>query len=97
PGVAITTTSLPSATVDTPYSATLAASGGTTPYIWSITSASPPSWLTLDPATGALSGTPTTSGVQDVTFEVTDADTLTDSVTLALTVVASGPYSPLAP
>ena len=56
--LAIATTSLPPGTVGTPYSAALAATGGTAPYTWSITSASPPAWLSLNPSTGALVGHP---------------------------------------
>ena len=54
----VTTASLPAGTVGTPYSATLAATGGASPYTWSITSASPPAWLSLNPSTGALVGHP---------------------------------------
>ncbi|MCW2787294.1 MAG: Ig family protein [Marmoricola sp.] len=52
----INTTSLPDATVGTAYSALLSAtpSGGT----WSISYASLPEGLTLDPTTGAITGTP---------------------------------------
>ena len=100
PGVplAVTTSSLPPGTVGAPYSAALAATGGAAPYTWSITSASPPAWLSLNPSTGALSGTPTTSGSQNVTFKVTDSDSISSSVTLPLTVFADpGVYVPLTP
>ncbi|XUW99840.1 MAG: putative Ig domain-containing protein [Dehalogenimonas sp.] len=61
----ITTVSLPNGMVGVPYTATLAAMGGQTPYTWTITGTLP-AGLTLNPATGAISGTPTTAG--DVTF-----------------------------
>ena len=94
----ITTTSMPPATVGAAYSATLAATAGTPGYNWSVTSASPPTWLSLDPVTGAITGTPTSSGTFSVTFEVTDANELTDSVTLTLSVFSDpGVYVPLAP
>jgi hypothetical protein len=57
--LSITTTSLPSFFVGTPYSATLAATGGTAPYSWSITSGTLPNGLALNPSTGVISGTAT--------------------------------------
>jgi lysophospholipase L1-like esterase len=45
-----------------PYLGFLQASGGTAPYTWSVTTGSLPPGLTLGPATGIISGTPTASG-----------------------------------
>jgi len=67
----ISTTSLPSGTVGTTYSTTLAATGGTTPYTWTIPSGSVPG-LTLSSA-GVLSGAPTTAGTTTITVQVTDS------------------------
>ena len=50
---------LPSATVNTPYSASLTASGGTGPYMWKGTGL--PSWLSLS-SSGVLTGTPAVAG-----------------------------------
>jgi subtilisin family serine protease len=58
------------ATVGTPFTYQLAASGGTPPYSW--TSTSLPAGLVLG-SNGVLSGTPTTIGDSTVTFTVTDA------------------------
>ena len=73
------------------YSAMLAASGGTSPYKWSLTGGTLPAGLALDAATGAIAGTPS-SPVNQValTFEVTDSSSSaqTASATLALTVTA---------
>ncbi len=59
------------------YSATLTASGGTSPYTWSVVAASTPMTIpegtTLNASTGAISGTPTGSGYYIVLFQVTDA------------------------
>jgi hypothetical protein len=63
----ITTVSLPNGMVGVPYTATVAAMGGQTPYTWSITGTLP-AGLTLNPATGVVSGTPTAAG--DATFTV---------------------------
>jgi hypothetical protein len=59
PALAITTSSLPTAYVDVPYSAQLAETGGSGNYIWSIEGGSLPTGLTVDPSTGMISGTAT--------------------------------------
>jgi uncharacterized membrane protein YgcG len=64
--------SLPDGTVGRPYQATLSASGGTAPVTWSVTAGKLPAGLTLDAATGALSGAPTTAGAVELTFTATD-------------------------
>lgn len=80
--LAITTTSLPPVVVAAAYNQTLAASGGTGPYTWSILntgssgSGTPndlPAWLTLNTATGAITGTATTAGVYGFTVQVKDS------------------------
>jgi hypothetical protein len=89
--VQITTTSLPSAQVSSSYSTTLAASNGTTPYSWSITSGSLPAGLTLTAATGVISGTPTTAGTSSFTVKVTDSGSPATSASANLSItVASG-------
>src|SRR5436190_13083433 len=63
PPLSITTASpLVSGTVGTAYSQTLAATGGTPPYAWSVISGSLPTALTLNATSGSMSGTPTTAG-----------------------------------
>lgn len=89
--VTITTTSLPNGVVSTPYSATLQASGGAPPITWSWAAQSGstlPPGLVLNPATGAISGTPTVTGTFNVTVTATDSSTpaLTASKNLSLTV-----------
>ena len=69
--VGITTTSLPGATLGQAYSTTVTASGGTTPYTWGVTSGSLPPGLFLDPATGAITGTPTRAGTFPFSARVT--------------------------
>jgi hypothetical protein len=61
---------LPAKTVNRPYSATLAATPGTTAYVW--TSTALPAGLTMTTA-GVISGTATTAGSTAVTFTLTDA------------------------
>jgi hypothetical protein len=61
----------------TAYSATLKASGGTTPYSWKIASGSLPAGLSLSASSGAISGKPSSSGTSTFTAEVTDASSST--------------------
>jgi len=82
----ITTTSLPSGVVGSPYDATLAATGGTPPYTWGIASGSLPSSLALAATTGTISGTPSTSGTFTPTVQVTDSanNTVTQPYSFAI-------------
>ncbi len=85
----ITTTSLPGGKVNGPYSASLAASGGTIPYSWTLTSGTLPAGLGFNGATGLISGTPTaTAAGVSLTFKVTDSGSpvQTKSITLSLTI-----------
>src|SRR5512134_95631 len=69
---------LPSGTVGTAYSQTFTASGGTSPYSWSVTSGTLPAGLTLSTA-GILSGMPTTVDNTSFTVQVTGGGTATKS------------------
>ncbi len=60
--------------VGQPYSQTFAASGGTAPYTYSVTSGALPAGLNLNPQSGVLSGTPTTVGRSS--FRITAIDAL---------------------
>lgn len=73
------------ATVGAAYSQTFTATGGQTPYRWSMQGTVP--GLTLDPATGALTGTPTTAGTYTVTIDATDAANGRNSKAFTLRVV----------
>ena len=90
PPLTITTTSLPTGTVGMPYNPTvlqtLQATGGTTPYTWSVTPALPAP-LTLDTSTGEITGTPSAISNTMHTFTVTDSTlptNLANSITLIL-------------
>ncbi len=91
----LTTTTLPNATLNTAYSASLTAAGGVTPYTFSLVSGtSLPTGLTLSSA-GAISGTPTTAGSTTFSVQVVDSSTptpLSQTGNLSITVnSAAGP------
>ena len=82
----ITTTSpLPPGTAGTPYTTTLHATGGISPWTWAITGGSLPAGLILSPG-GTITGTPTTPGTRTFTAQATDHDgnTATESLTLTI-------------
>lgn len=84
----IDTSTLPSSTIDTPYSVTLSASGGTGPYTWSRTSGSLPPGLTLSES-GTISGTQSSSpGTHTFTLQVTDAQSETVSRSFTMDTLA---------
>jgi len=73
----ITTTSLPDATLNAPYSAPVTATGGVPPLKWTLSSGTLPKGLALGSSTTDtvnITGTPTVAGVYTVTVTVTDAD-----------------------
>jgi len=90
--LAVDTTSLPDGFLQSAYSETLAASGGYEPYTWSVTVGSLPPGLSLDTATGEISGTPTTELTNyNFTVEVEDSDyPTTDTDTQALSIYVWG-------
>ena len=80
----------PSAQAGVAYSDTLAVTGGTGPFTWSVSSGSLPAGVTLNSSTGVLSGTPATPGLYSFTVRVSDAFGQTATQGLNLT-VAVGP------
>ena len=81
---------LPGGTVNTAYSATLTASGGTAPYTFAVTDGALPTGLALDTA-GGISGTPTTTGV--FPFVVTATDSAMHHGTKRFFLVVVGPVT----
>ena len=74
-GLTVTTTSLPGGAVGSSYSATLAAAGGTQPYVtWALSTGSLPAGLTLNPGSGAITGTPVNVVGSPYSFSVTVKD-----------------------
>ncbi|RDL47479.1 hypothetical protein BLJAPNOD_06319 [Ensifer sp. M14] len=87
PTIAISPSSLPSATIGTAYSQTISASGGTASYSYAINSGALPAGLTLSPG-GTVSGTPTAGGTFNFTLTATDAYGSTGSAAYSVVVGA---------
>ncbi len=89
--LSVTTASFSNGTVGAAFSATLAATGGTGSYSWSIVSGSLPSGLTLNLATGVISGTLTAAATSNFTVQVADSASppATSSMALSITVAAT--------
>ncbi|HET9865743.1 MAG TPA: putative Ig domain-containing protein [Nitrospira sp.] len=90
--LAITTTSLPEQTVNRPYSASVSGSGGALPYTWSVAPALPAD-LSLDTATGAITGTPTTAATTTHTFTLRDSSAPSQTVEQTLNLIIHPPLS----
>jgi hypothetical protein len=91
PSLSLTTTTLANATINTAYSASLAATGGITPYTFSVANGtSLPAGLSLSSA-GVISGTPTTAGSTTFSIVVMDSSTpaLSQTGSLSITVNSS--------
>jgi Putative Ig domain len=84
----LTSSPLPAGTTGIPYDITLALSGGTPPYTWSLAPGSPalPTGLTLNPSTGNISGTPTAVVTRNTAFRLQDSTGQSVQKTLAITV-----------
>ncbi len=85
--LSIKTSTLPSGTVGVGYNAPLAATGGTPPYSWSLTSGSLPGLLNLIP--GNIAGVPNAAGTTNLTLKVSDAASSAATVSLSLTIAPS--------
>jgi Putative Ig domain len=88
--ITITTTTLNQGTTSTAYSATLAATGGSGTYTWSLASGSNlPAGLQLS-AAGVITGTPTTAGLGSFTVNVEDSETAPQTASASLKLAISG-------
>ena len=90
----ITTTSLPTGVMNVAYTGTLTATNGTLPYTWSLASGSLPSGLTLNMASGVITGRPTASGIFSFTFQVRDAGNPIQTATKPLSITITSTSTP---
>jgi Putative Ig domain len=85
--LSITTGSpLPNGTLAMSYSQSLAATGGTPPLTWSVTSGALPGGLTLSSA-GVISGTPTGAAMTNFSVQVVDSASRTATKAFTLTIM----------
>jgi hypothetical protein len=98
PAPLVINSTLPNATVGTPYTATVGVSGGTSPYACSLAAGTLPAGLTLSAAC-VVSGTPTVAGTVSLSIKATDSSSpvLTATGPVGLTVLAAPPTLTLTP
>jgi hypothetical protein len=71
------------------YSSSLSASGGTPPYLWSVSAGQLPPGLNLNPGSGVITGVPTASGGYNVTFQAKDSGSATATKNCSINVAAA--------
>lgn len=74
------------------YTQTFTASGGTAPYTWTVSAGALPNLITLDGATGIISGTPNTAATSSFTLTVTDAGAATFAIPYTMLVYPANDY-----
>jgi len=86
PAFAVSTTAANFGVVGNAYTSTLATTGGTAPFTWTLFGRALPTGLVLDPGTGVVSGIPTAVENPTAVFTVTDStgQTATGSVLFAI-------------
>ena len=87
PQLTLSATSPANPTLGLVYSAQFSASGGVAPYSFSLSQGSLPPGLSIDPATGTVSGIPTGVGTYRFTVTLTDNSNPSQSVSAPVTMV----------
>ena len=98
PTITLPATTLAGGTLGAAYSASISpASGGTAPYAYAVTAGALPGGLTLNAATGAITGTPSALGTFNFSITATDSSTGTGPYTAtqsyAITVIDNPPIA----
>ncbi|NLR99811.1 cadherin-like domain-containing protein, partial [Rhizobium sp. P38BS-XIX] len=100
PTISLNPATLTAGTVGAGYSDTVSASGGVSPYGYTVSAGALPAGLTLDASTGVISGIPTAGGTFNVTVKATDSGTGTGAPfngTRAYTLTINAPSVAIAP
>jgi hypothetical protein len=92
--ITLSPTTLPPGVAQAPYSQTVTASGGTPPYTYTISSGTLPVALSLNPATGNISGVPLTPGLYNFTIRATDNVGCIGARPYTLSILAAAPAIP---
>jgi hypothetical protein len=87
PPITLNPATLPSGTVGVFYNQVVTATGGTAPYTYSVSAGMLPPGLSLNPATGAITGTPTTGGLFTFTISAVDANQCPGSQPYSISIV----------
>ena len=87
----ITTGNLPQGQQGDTYSEVFAATGGSTPYSWSISAGTPPAGIAMN-ASGNFAGMPSAAGTSNFTVTVTDAAAKTTTGIFSVAVIAGGNF-----
>jgi Putative Ig domain/Concanavalin A-like lectin/glucanases superfamily len=96
-GLALSSDAPPAAEAGRAYRCALATAGGTAPFRWEVSDGDLPGGITLDPATGVLSGAPATAGTATFTVRVSDAKDRTATQAASLTVAPPALGFPVPP
>lgn len=92
----VTSSPLAQGDIAVPYSISLAATGGATPYSWTLASGQLPAGLSLAKS-GQISGTPSTTGSSSFTVKATDSSSPAQTATTSLSIKIAGPAVQLIP
>lgn len=79
PVITVSPNALPAGQVGVPYNQQVSASGAPGSFTFTVTSGTLPAGLTLNPATGAITGTPTMLGTSNFTITATNASACSGS------------------
>ncbi|MGH9828726.1 MAG: putative Ig domain-containing protein, partial [Blastocatellia bacterium] len=88
--LAISGPTFPAGVIGAAFSQQLTAVGGVGPFAWTVSAGALPSGLSLNPASGLISGSPTSPGTFSFTVTVTDKQPISASSALQITVVSPG-------
>lgn len=94
PVITLNPATLPPGIVGSPYSQAVTATGGTAPYAYAISSGALPAGLTINAATGVISGTPTTPGLFNFTVQATATGGCVGARPYTLAIAAAVPVIP---